>query len=53
MVITVQFKVNPPHEFDLAFHKDWVDEYGTDLFKKTTFMYKNVDFELIAKASRN
>ena len=50
---TVEFKVNAPHEFDLAFHKDWVDEYGTDLFKNTSFMYKNVDFEVIAKASRN
>ena len=50
---TVEFKVNAPHEFDLAFHKDWANKFGTDLFKNTSFVYKNVDFEEIAKASRN
>ncbi len=50
---TVEFKINPPHKFDLAFHKDWIDKYGKDLFKLNSFIYKNVDFEEIAKANRN
>ena len=50
---TVEFKINAPQEFDLAFHKDWVEKFGKDLLKNTSFTYKNVDFEEIAKANRN
>jgi uncharacterized protein involved in high-affinity Fe2+ transport len=50
---TVEFKINPPHKFDLAFHKDWIDNYGKDLFKLKSFKYEDVDFEEIARANRN
>ena len=50
---TVEFKINAPHEFDLAFHKDWVEKFGKDLFQNTSFTYENVDFEEIAKANRD
>ena len=50
---TVEFKINAPHEFDLAFHKDWLEKFGKDLFQNISFKYKNVDFEEIAKASRD
>ena len=50
---TVEFKINAPHKFDLAFHKDWIDKYGEDLFKLKSFKYEDVDFEEIAKANRN
>ena len=49
---TVEFKINPPHKFDLAFHKDWIDNYGKDLFKLKSFKYEDVDFEEIARANR-
>ncbi len=48
----VVFHVHPPGEFDLAFHKDWVSAYGMPLMKPATFRYRNVDFEAIAKATR-
>ncbi len=50
---TVEFMINPPHKFDLAFHKDWIDKFGKDLFSMNSFIYKNVDFEEIARANRN
>ena len=50
---TVEFKINAPHEFDLAFHKDWMEKFGKGLFKNTSFKYENVDFEEIAKANRD
>ncbi len=34
---TVEFKINAPHEFDLAFHKDWLEKN----FGEKTFFYKN------------
>lgn len=48
----VVFHVHPPGEFDLAFHKDWVEAHGAPLFKPKTFRYRDVDFEEIAKATR-
>ena len=50
---TVEFKINAPHQFDLAFHKDWMEKFGKGLFKNTSFKYENVDFEEIAKANRD
>ena len=32
---TVVFKVNPPHEFDLALHNDWLKLYGKNLFNNS------------------
>ncbi len=49
---TVKFTVIPPIGNELALHKDWRDNHGKSLFKKTSFEYKNVDFEEIAKATR-
>ena len=50
---TVVFKINPPHEFDLALHNDWLKIYGKNLFNNSKFKYTNVDFEEKAKATRN
>ena len=49
---TVVFKVNSPHEFDLALHKDWLKLYGKNLFNNSEFKYTQIDFEEIAKATR-
>ena len=49
---TVEFKINPPHVYDLAFHKDWAEKFGKDLFKGKSYTYEDVDFEEIAKANR-
>ncbi len=49
----VVFHVHPPDKFDLAFHKDWVNAYGASLLKPASFRYRDVDFEAIAKATRN
>ena len=48
----VIFNVMPPPEYTLSFHKDWVTQYGEKLFEKKSFIYKGVDFEEIARASR-
>ena len=50
---TVKFSVIPPTNIELALHKDWIKTYGTILFKDSSFIYNNVDFEEIAKANRN
>ena len=49
---TVFFRVNPPHEFDLALHNDWLKLYGKNLFNNSEFKYTQIDFEEIAKATR-
>ena len=49
---TVEFKINPPPVYDLAFHKDWAEKFGKDLFKGKSYTYEDVDFEEIAKANR-
>ena len=48
----VVFNVMPPAEYTLSYHRDWVDGYGDKLFEKRSFMYKGVDFEAIARATR-
>ena len=48
----VIFNVMPPSEYALSYHKDWVARYGDKLFEKRSFMYKEVDFEAIARATR-
>ena len=48
----VIFNVMPPPGYTLSYHKDWLDQYGDKLFEKRSFMYKGVDFEEIAKATR-
>ena len=49
---SVKFSVVPPTNIELAFHNDWNKTYGKALFNESNFIYKNVDFEQIAKASR-
>ena len=50
---SVEFRVIPPTYIELALHNDWLKNYGEELFKENLFLYRNVDFEEIAKASRN
>tara|TARA_B100000963_G_scaffold170042_2_gene147946 strand:- start:1710 stop:2261 length:552 start_codon:yes stop_codon:yes gene_type:complete len=50
---TIVFKISPPHKFDLALHNDWLNLYGKNLFENSEFKYKGIDFEEIAKATRN
>ena len=50
---TVKFSIVPPTNIELALHNDWNKKYGNSLFKNSKFTYKKVDFEDIAKASRN
>ena len=49
---TVRFNVIPPTGQDLSLHKDWLDGYGNQLFKQTSFTYKKVNFKEIAESSR-
>ena len=49
----VTFTVVPPTHMDLGLHKDWVDTYGKSLMDDQVFNYKDVNFEEIAKATRN
>jgi len=48
----VIFNIQPPSEYDLNLHKDWKDNYGYGLFKKTKYVYSKVDFEEIAISNR-
>ena len=50
---SVTFTIIPPTYMDLALHKDWIDGYGKSLMDKQVFRYKDVNFEEIAKATRN
>ena len=50
---SVEFRVIPPTHLELALHNDWLKNYGEELFKENLFLYRKVDFEEIAKASRN
>jgi len=49
---TVKFSVIAPPSVELALHKDWLDQYGSQVLKDQMFEYKDVNFEEIAKASR-
>ena len=50
---TVKFSIVPPTNIELALHNDWNKKYGNSLFKNSKFTYEKVNFEDIAKASRN
>ena len=47
---TVDFYVNPPGEFDLARHRDWLNGYESRVLKAKRFRYRNVDFMEIVTA---
>ena len=49
---TIRFNVIPPTGQDLSLHKDWLDGYGNQLFKQTSFTYIKVNFKEIAESSR-
>ena len=51
-IYDVEFRINPPGEYELSFHKDWVDDFSKTLFNKKSFTYKKVSFFEIAKAKR-
>ena len=46
----VYFYIYPPGAFDLARHRDWLDNYGQRLMNYTQFRYRNVDFSEIVNA---
>lgn len=46
----VTFFVNPPSLFTMAVHRDWLNQYGRQLFSIKEFVYHNVDFTEIADA---
>ena len=50
---SVTFTIAPPTHMDLGLHKDWVETHGKSLMANEVFNYKNVNFEEIAKATRN
>ena len=50
---SVEFRVIPPTNIELALHNDWLKNHGEELFNESFFIYKNVDFEEIANASKN
>ncbi len=50
---TVAFTItSPTGKAYVSLHKDWKDSYGDALMQDTKFIYQDVDFERIAKASR-
>tara|TARA_S200000501_G_scaffold326115_1_gene324437 strand:- start:4641 stop:5180 length:540 start_codon:yes stop_codon:yes gene_type:complete len=49
---TVEFNVIPPTNIELSLHKDWLDKYGNQLMSNQYFLYENVNFEVIANATR-
>ena len=49
---TVKFNVIPPTSQDMSLHKDWLDNYGNQLFEQTSFTYKKVNFKEIAESTR-
>ena len=49
---TVEFNIIPPTNIELSLHKDWLDKYGSQLMNNQYFLYKDVNFEEIANASR-
>ena len=48
----IEFKISPPSNIELALHYDWNEEYGKNLLNEYTFNYNRINFEQIAKISR-
>ena len=46
----VTFFVDPPSQFALAKHRDWLDGYGELLFEPVSFTYEGVNFMEIVNA---
>ena len=49
---TVEFMVNGPSKYDLAYHKDWVEINENKFIEDIKFEYRDIDFKVIAKSSR-
>ena len=47
----ITFTISPPKKEDLGIHFDWNSKFG-GLMKKTSFTFKDLDFEKIALKSR-
>lgn len=47
---TVLFYINPPDQFALARHRDWLNHYGGRLMQPRVFIYRDVDFLEIVTA---
>ena len=48
----VEFNIMGPTYKELALHKDWFEKYGSTFMDNVSFVYKKVNFEEIANASR-
>lgn len=49
---TVKFSLTKPTALELALHRDWLLQYGTNLLADQVFEYRDVNFKEIAEASR-
>ena len=49
---SVEFNIMPPSYTDLALHRDWLNNYGELLLNAQGFIYKDVFFQEICRASR-
>ena len=50
LLVDVEFFVDPPDNFALARHRDWIDGYGDTLMGRQHFSYSMVDFREIVMA---
>ena len=50
---TVIFSVTSPSQQDVALHKDWLTNYGEEVFSNVKFKYKDIYFGEICRARRN
>ena len=50
---TVIFSVASPSQKDVAIHKDWLINYGEEIFSDVKFRYKDIYFGEICRARRN
>ena len=48
----VTFSVLSPMQRDVALHRDWLDNYGEEIFSDASFSYKDIYFGEICRASR-
>ena len=49
---SVEFNIIAPAHTELALHRDWIEQYGSFLNEEFKFSYKNINFEIIARAKR-
>lgn len=49
---TITFEVHPPEQFELSYHSDWQEAYGTPLFEPQRFTYEGRQVAEIVQATR-